>query len=64
MARTPKRTGNKQDAKLAFDALVESGIVRPDVTIADLLKATRPLSEVGVEWTVVVDSGKWGFILK
>ncbi len=53
-----------RELQTVVEALKEAHIISPDVTIADLLKATQTIGKIVPTWTAAVDSEKWAIILK
>ena len=53
---TEKKADKGPQVDVMFDALVKSGVVKPDVTLKQLMEATKPLHGVVPEWGCVFDS--------
>jgi hypothetical protein len=53
-----------RELQTVVEALKEANIISPDVTVADLLKATQTIGKIVPTWTAVVDSDKWAVVLK
>lgn len=46
---------------MVFEALVKSGVVKPDVTLRQLMEATKPMHGVEPEWGFVFNNGHFFF---
>lgn len=60
MGRT---TLTKDKLAEVVSGVLESGAIRKDMTIAELLKSSSEMSGPEVAWTAVVDGDKWVIVM-
>jgi hypothetical protein len=58
---TEKKANERPGADVMFDTLVKSGVIKPDVTLKQLMEATKPLHGVEPKWGIVFDTGHYFF---
>ena len=54
---TETKVNQRPDVDAMFEALVKSGVVKPDVTLKQLMEATKPLHGAQPEWGFVYNNG-------
>jgi hypothetical protein len=54
---TEKKANVRPGVDVMFDALMKSGVIKPDVTLKQLMEATKPMHGVEPEWGFVYNNG-------
>lgn len=56
MSSGKEKATKSPEVEEMFDALVKSGVIKQDVTLKQLMEATKPIHGVSPEWGCVFDT--------